>query len=324
MTIMAEKTQMRRRRPNDGFSLLEMLVGIAVLMVVAGAAFYALNQSQKVYGSQQLQADMHAGLRGAVELMVQEIGQAGSLPFTATTLTAAVTKNTAAQTVTLTSTANIFVGEQLTVDTGANQEVVQVTALPGSNQIKGVFGQNHANGAAVAAYGVFPQGILLPTTTAGNTLELFGDINADGTLAYVRYDCSPGTSAAPGTLTRSFTVLSPGVTTQNQSQTLLNTLLQNPNNTSCFTPSMGSGGSVTTGNCPAGSNTFTCVTDMQVMLTVQTSEKDPETGQPMQMTKSFLNLSSRNVFAAYTIATTSSGAPSLLQQQPAGLPLPAP
>ena len=134
------------------------------MLVVASAAFYTLDQSQKVYGSQQLQSDMHATLRSAFELMAQEVGQAGSVDFAPTTLSAAVTGSTSAQTATLASSANIFVGEELTVDTGANQETVQVTSLPGTNEVKGIFTLSHASGAAVTAYGVFPNGILAPTT----------------------------------------------------------------------------------------------------------------------------------------------------------------
>ena len=217
------------------------------------------------------------------------------------------------------SSANIFVGEELTVDTGANQEVVQVKSLPGTNQVNGIFTLTHASGAPVTAEGVFPNGIL--TTATGNTLQIFGDINANNTLAFVEYDCNPGTPSAPGTLTRSITTVAPGVTTETASQVLLNNLVTNLSGTSCFTPSMGAGGSVIAGNCTVGSTAFTCVTDMQIMLTVQTSEKDPLTHTFTTETKSFLNLSSRNVFCAYTIATTPSPTATLLQPTPPGLPL---
>jgi len=310
---------MRRHKPHAGFSLLELTVSIAVLLIISGATFSALNFSQKAYASQQLQADVHAGLRGTFALLAQEVGQAGSLNFIPQTLSAAVTGGTVAQTVQLSSTANIFVGEELTVDTGSNQELVQVISFPGTNQISGIFRQNHALAAPVTAQGVFPNGVL--TTTAGNTLQLFGDVNADGSLEYVEYDCNPGSTSAPGTLTRSITAIAPGVTTRTAQQVLLNTLVANPGGTSCFTPSMGVGGAVTAGNCTTGGTAFTCVTDVQVMLTIQTAEKDPQTGTYTTVTKSFLNLSSRNVFAAYAIATASSPSSTFLQPQPPGLPL---
>lgn len=316
---------MRSSKRNRGFSLLEMMVSVAILLVITGAAFAALSQSQKAYGTQQLQADMHAGVRGTVELMTQEIGQAGSLNFAPQTIPSAVTGSTTAQAVTLSSAANIYVGEVLTVDTGSNQEFVTVTAVnDASNQVTGIFKNSHVAATPVVALGVFPNGVL--TTAAGNSLQIFGDINGDGTLTYVEYDCNPGTTTAPGTLTRTSTVLAPGVTTQNAPQTLLTTLLANPSGTPCFTPSMGIGGSVTAGNCNVSgiSSTLTCVTDMQVMLTVQTAEEDPNTHSFTAMTKSVLNLSSRNVFAAYAIATSTSPTASLMQQNPPGLPLLAP
>ena len=73
-----------------------------------------------------------------------------------------------------------------------------------------------------------------------------------------------------------------------------------------------------------GQHRFTCVTDMQIMLTVQTSEEDPQTHAFITETKSFLNISSRNVFAAYIIATTPSPTATLLQPTPPGLPLTLP
>lgn len=313
---------MPRRKQHAGFTLLEMVVSLAVMLVVSGAAFTALNQAETVYGSQQLDVDMHAELRGTFELMSQEIGQAGSLNLTPTTLSGAVTSSTSAQTVTLGSTSNMFVGENLTVDTGATQEVVAIVSFPSTNQIRGIFTQNHASGVPVSAQGTFPNGILAPTTAAGNTLQIFGDINANNTITFVEYDCNPGTSAAPGTLTRSITTVAPGVSTENASQVLLNNLVGNPGGTSCFTPSMGIGGSVTSGNCTvSGGPTATCVTDLQIMLTIQTSQEDPQTHQFSTETKSFLNLSSRNVFCAYAIATASSPTVTLLQPTPPGLPL---
>jgi prepilin-type N-terminal cleavage/methylation domain-containing protein len=307
-----------RKHHQTGFSLLEMMISVAILIVVSGAAFSALSASQRVYASQQLQADMHAGLRGTLELMEQEVGQAGALNFPPQTLTGAVVGTAVAQTVPVTSSANIYVGELLTVDTGAAQEVVQVTGV-GTNQVTGVFQQSHPVNAPVVAQGVLPQGVL--TTVAGNQLQIVGDVNADGTLEFVEYDCNPGTPAAPGTLTRSITTIAPGVVKQNAPQILLNTLVANPNGTPCFTPSMGVGGAVTAGNCALGGTAFTCVTEMQITLTVQAAEPDPQTGQYQTMTKSFLNVSSRNVFAAYMIAATSGSQPGLLQPQPPGLPL---
>src|SRR5205085_898257 len=85
---------------------------------------------------------LHAGVRSATEVLQQEVGQAGrvKLPYT-TKLAAAVAFGSA--TVGLTQTINgadtasvsgVFLGEQLTVDAGANQETVAVTLVDTTNK----------------------------------------------------------------------------------------------------------------------------------------------------------------------------------------------
>ena len=304
MKLMITRSPNRDER---GFSLLEALVSLAVLLIIAGAALSALSYAQKIYGSQQMQADMHAGLRATFELMTQEIGQAGALNFTPQTVTQTIHGSTTAQNVVLSSAANIFVGELLTIDTGGNQEAVQVTAV-NSNQITGVFKQDHAGGVPVLALGVFPQGIL--SSSSANSLQLVGDINADGALDYVQYDCDP----AAATLSRSITTIAPGVTTRNASQILLNNLKPNPGGTPCF--QYGTSVSVT-----IGSSTYTFIPSVAVSLTVQTSKRDEQTGAFITMTKSFSNLTSRNVLAGLTLAQANPPVATRLQSTPPGLPL---
>src|SRR6266550_3925681 len=201
--IIDKDLHMRWQDNNKGFSLIELLVSLTVMLVFAGAALSALSYSQRLFTSQQSKANMHSGLLGTFELMTQEIGQAGALNADTKTLGAAVTGSTTAQNVTLSSTANIFVGEALTVDTGSSQEIVRVTAIPSSTQVTGIFKNSHSNGGPVVARGVFPQGILSGSTAT--SLKLFGDINADGSLVYVQYDCD----TTAGTLTRSVTTIAP-------------------------------------------------------------------------------------------------------------------
>jgi prepilin-type N-terminal cleavage/methylation domain-containing protein len=288
---------------NNGFSLLELLVSLTVMLIVAGSALSALSYSQKLYSSQQTQADMHAGLRGTFELMTQEIGQAGALNFTPQTLTPTITGGASAQNIPISSTANIFVGEKLTVDTGSSQEVVTVTAI-GSNQITAIFTLSHSAGTPVAARGVFPQGVLSGSTAT--SLKIFGDINADNTLVYVQYDCD----TTAGTLTRSVTTIAPGVTTQNTAQTLLTNLVTNPGGTPCFQY-----------GAPVTASGYTFIPSVAVSLTVQTSKRDPQTGAFVTMTKSFSNLSSRNILAGLTMAQASPAVTNRLQGTPTGLPL---
>jgi len=248
-----EMDQRNARIREDGFSMLELLVSLTVMLVVAGAALTVLSYAQKMYSSQQMQADMHGGLRGAFELMTQEIGQAGALSSATYTLTPAITSGASAQSVAINSTTAIFVGQKLVVDTGSSQETVTVTAI-GSNTISAIFSKSHAAGAVVAGRGVFPQGVLSSSTST--SLKIFGDINADGSLVYVQYDCD----TAAGTLARSVTTVTPGATTQNASQFLLTNLVANPSGTPCFQYA----GSITASG-------YTFVPSVGVSLTVQTS-----------------------------------------------------
>ena len=286
---------------------MELIVSLTVLVLIAGASLSALTYAQRIHATQQMTADMHAGLRGTFELFTQEIGQAGALNFTPRTLSAAVTSNSTAQTVALSSVTGIFVGEKLTVGSGGTQEIVQVTAVT-STQITAIFSQSHASGAPVSAFGVFPQGILSSSTAT--SLKLFGDINADGTLTYVQYDCD----TAGGTLTRSITTIAPGVTTQNASQSLLNNLVANPGGAPCF--QYASPVSVT-----VNSNTYTFIPSVAVSLSIQTSKLDPQTGAYVTLTKSFSNLASRSVLAGLVLAQASPAVTNRLQSTPPGLPL---
>lgn len=299
---------MPRPGSNDGFSILEMLVCTTVLVVIASVALTILGYSVKTYQSQQMEADMHAGLRSTLALMAQEIGQAGSIGSSAKTLNAAVTGSATAQTVTLNSVANVFVGEKITVDTGSAQELVQVTALPGSNQVTGIFKKNHASGAPVIAQGVFPQGILSSSTAT--SLKFFGDINADGSLAYVQYDFD----SEAGTLTRSITTLAPGVTTRNASETLLTNLVANPDGSPFF--QYGSAANVT-----VDGTTYTFIPSVAVSLTIQTSQPNPQTGAFVTMNKSFANFACRNILAGLTLAQSNPPVTERFQPIPPGLPL---
>src|SRR5262245_38726394 len=113
-----------RARSDKGLSLIETLVSTVVLLLISGAAFSALEYYLRTYSSNQLRAGIQMGASGALELMAQEIGQAGLLNFTPRLVTAAVTASQTATTVPLSSTDSIFVGETLTIDNGDNQETV--------------------------------------------------------------------------------------------------------------------------------------------------------------------------------------------------------
>jgi prepilin-type N-terminal cleavage/methylation domain-containing protein len=317
-----------------GFSLVELLVSMVVLTVIMGGIVTTLASSQEAYGVSQMQSDMYEKVRGAAELMAQEIGQAGvvTLPAGVTIGGSGVTGSGTAQAVTVSSTTSMYSGtgtsgEAVLVDAGnTSEELVNITALT-STTMSGIFTKNHSNGAPVTVLGVFPSGIVPQGTTDGSTsnpgaaastLNLFGDINADGSLVYVRYTCD--TTSTPGTLTRSVTTITPGSSTISTAQSLLSTLIVNPSNTTyptgvpCFI--------FTQLSVTVGSTTYTFVTNVGITLSVRSLKPDPHTSQYLTMTKSFLDLAPRNLLAGVELAnaaTSNSALTSRLQATPSNV-----
>ncbi len=286
-------------RSNTGFSVLELMVSVAVLVVITGAVLSSLTTYQNTYLSMQMKTDMYSAIRSAAELMSQEIGQAGLLSLRPRQLSAAVIASSTAQAVSVSPTTNyFFVGQKLLIDTGAGAEVVALTAVSPTT-ISGIFTKNHSLGAPIDTVGVFPGGVL--TSSTATQLQLLGDINADGTVHYVRYDCD----AAGGTLKRSSTPIT--ASSSNTPQVVIENLTANPGGTPCFSY---------TSTTAAG---FTFVTSVVVTLTTQTSAIDPQTRAFQTLTKS-LNLDPRNVLAGLELANAS--LTDRLQPTPPGIPLP--
>lgn len=280
--------------------MLELMVSLALLATICGMLFSALFAYQKTYASEMLKADMRYGVAGAAESMAQEIGQAGTVPPTTTALAGAILPSPLAQTIGVGSTANMFAGETLQIDTGAAYETVKIVGLSSSVTLSAVFTRNHNPGALIWAGGVFPQGILGSST--GNVLQLVGDINGDGTLVYEEYTCD--TNA--GTLTRSVTPVGAGA--KNIPVVVLQGVMPNPNGTPCFTYA-----------APVTASGFNFITNVGFTVTTQTSDPDPQTGAHATMTKSFLDLAPRNVMAGLALAQGAFTTP--LQPTPPGLPL---
>ena len=288
------------QRAERGFSLLELTVSTVVMLIVAGGAISALNYYQKTYQHTEIGADMHDNLRSALDLIIQEVGQAGSLPsgtLGARNTNGGVFASGVAQAVNLNDATGLFVGEKLLVDAGASQELVTVTAISG-NSITGVFGKAHNNNTQVNAIGVFPAGIL--NTSTATTLKLFGDINGDGTLVYVEYTCNP--TAGGGTLTRTVGAANPAASV------LVDNLIPNPGGTPCFqypaAPPVVAG--------------FTFVNQVAVTLTVQSATKDVLTGSFETMTKSATDIVPRNIQMGLDLANA--GLTDRLQPTPNPMP----
>ena len=320
----------RRTSQDAGFSLPELLISVTILMIISSAVTSALlqmtNSQQTIWNRTQL----HAGVRSVTELLQQEVGQAGriALPVLSSSpdttqwrLAAAVAVGS--QTVgvevgsptvayaTPATMSGFFVGEQLVVDVGGPnpcvpttpcQETVTVTAVnTGTKQVTATFAYPHLVSMTVNVLGGFATGIVPPSPgytngSLGTKLKLIGDLNGDGNMVYVEYTCDP----APGTGNLYRNVMPYDQTTAKlaptSSQVLLTGLQANPGGTACFTymPSP----------LPiVGADTY--VLDVAITLTVQTQKIDPITRNYQLETKALLNVSPRNVFNVWQMASAS-------------------
>src|SRR6185503_128347 len=121
-----------------GFSLIELVVVVAIMMMVSGIVMTGVADATKSQRTMSNRVQMHAGVRSATELLQQEVGQAGRVILPGTTSpTLTATANAGTTTAVLSSAAGIFVGERLVIDPGSfnqgtlssNEETVQVSAV---------------------------------------------------------------------------------------------------------------------------------------------------------------------------------------------------
>lgn len=193
--------------PQEGFSMMELLVSILILLPIMGAAVGVFSDAAHQHAAEQSSIDANQEARTALEMMTTEIGQAGSHGDVYTTLTSAVGSSTVAQAAAVASAAGLTAGDFVTVDTGANQETVEVTAV-GSGGFSGIFRVSHASGTPVRLFAlpyttgvVTPSGMGADASTPVTTLRFYGDINSDSSVQYVEYIYD----SAGGQITRSIT-----------------------------------------------------------------------------------------------------------------------
>src|SRR5229473_7159646 len=132
-------------KEQTGFTLLETMVSLAVLLAVSAIVMGGMNQMMTTQGTVANRTEMHTSVRDATEVLEQEIGQAGKIslptppPGTPTWLmltpvfvlgTTPVTQPGVVFSPGLTT---LFDNEQLLVDTGTNQETITITCpAPGT------------------------------------------------------------------------------------------------------------------------------------------------------------------------------------------------
>ncbi|HET7698039.1 MAG TPA: type II secretion system protein [Vicinamibacterales bacterium] len=317
---------MRRTPMQAGFSLPELLVAMAIMLLISGAAVSALLKMTAAQATIWNRTQMHSGIRGATEVLQQEVGQAGRIALPAVTTTSGTSAGAAGATVTIpvSSSAGMYVGMKLTIDTGsasnetdAAQETVKVTAIPSATSVTvqslqtdlagvvtGRVRAHNAN-APVLALGAFGTGIIPPASSpstyapggptftyangsTGTVLKLYGDINADGNMVYIEYTCDTVGNNLYRNMMSWTLGTKPPVTAKD---ILLSNITDNPNGTPCFTYQ----------TAMVGGNAY--VTDVAITLTVRTQLIDPITKQYQTQTKALLNVSPRNTFNAWQMAS---------------------
>ncbi len=297
-----------------GFSLAELMISTALTLLVAGAATQGLMQMTHAQKTIWNRAEMHSGVRSATELLQQEVGQAGrvSMPGAITTTSAVAAGG---RTFTVDTVAGLFAGEVVVLGAGATSESVSIAAIDTANKTLTVDNTGtgtgtgvyiaHASGTPARVYGGFAAGVVPTTTANGSTatvLKLFGDVNSDGNMVYVEYTCDTTNHK----LLRNMMPWNAGTKTAlSDAQVLLSNIVANPGGAACFTYQQQ----------VVGTNTF--VTDVAITLTVQTQQQDPITRQYQYETKALLNVSPRNVFDVWELA--SQGSSDRVQPTPASI-----
>jgi len=298
------------RRTDAGFTLIELLVSLAIMMIVSATALEGVFRLTRTNQTVSNRTQMHAGVRNATELLQQEVGQAGRVALPNRVQLAAALASPGAQTVTLkavdangttlstaVATTSMYVGQQLTIDAGANEETVTVTGVNTANsQISATFALAHAINAPVHVYGGLAWGVIPATDSNGavfangstaSVMKMVGDINNDGNLEYVEYSCDT-TAGNLYRRTMPFDATSkPAIAA---SMALLTNIVANPGGTACFTYQEQS------------VNNVPYVVDVAITLTVETTDRDPVTGLFQHETKALLNVSPRNVFNVWQLA----------------------
>jgi len=129
------------------------------------------------------------------------------------------------------------------------------------------------------------------------------DVNGDGNMVYVEYNCQQGTTTAPGFLYRNQIAWNALVKpATDNSMILLNNVLANPNDQNGNTFPCFQYQTKTVGVCPGVfPSCIDFVTNVEVTLTEQTEFQDPTSKQFQRETKALLNVSPRNVFNAWEL-----------------------
>lgn len=324
---------MTRTHSETGFSLMELIVAMGVLLAVSSIVTTALLQMTNAQTTIWNRTEMHSGIRGATELLQQEVGQAGriTLPGTVTlgqaidvvggaTPAASAACDPGAplggaalvQVLTTATGAGVTAVSGMWATAGPPASYITLSTLDGDNQesfrvgainpsttpatITACFTKPHANGTVLVPMGGFATGIIPNSGVANGSsatkLKLYGDINGDGSMVFVEYTCDATAHKLYRNVMAFDAVSKPALT---DAEILLGNIMPNPGGTDCF--------SYQTATMLVQGTSFTFVIDVAITLTVQTEQLDPVTREYQTETKALLNVSPRNVFNAWSLAS---------------------
>jgi prepilin-type N-terminal cleavage/methylation domain-containing protein len=319
--VPVERRGGKALRAGAGFSLLEVLVSVMIITILMSAVFQFLRFNQQRYRGDQLLAERNQGARSALELMTQELQQAGHNPnFDPTastrTLSGAVSPTGGLVDVPVSSTTGIFYGNLIEIGSSSsdpNRETVEVkgdsTHTITSTSFPAIITMSHASGQPIFSRSLpFPNGILYNASAVGtgqsvnvNTIQYYGDIEGNGTLRYGEYkledtgvistlQCNTGSGTADChllQLSRFITpILNPNIpaaksATSDSFSPLADNILAYPDSTGVFlNPDQKPIFKLnydTFGNITYGFTTY--VRSVDVDLTMQTVDKDPEVNE---------------------------------------------
>ena len=198
------QVRIRRSSAADGFSLLEVLVSVMIITVLMSAVFQFMRFNQQRYRGDQLLAERNQGARSALELMTQELQQAGHNPNLTVNrnLTAAVVPTGTIVDITINDTTGLFYGNLVEIGSSAadpNREILTIVGDVSHSITSTTFPAiptlPHASGQAVFTRSLpFPNGIIYSAAAVGtgqsvavDLIQFFGDIDGNGTLHYGEY-----------------------------------------------------------------------------------------------------------------------------------------
>src|SRR3954466_7077064 len=121
-----------RIRSEAGFSLAELLIATGLLLVVSSIVTQALMQITHQQQTIWNRTEMHSGIRGATELLQQEVGQAGKITLPGPVWVASKTAYTVSPTDCVDATLVLNSVAGLWYDAGTNTGTM-ITFLDGDN-----------------------------------------------------------------------------------------------------------------------------------------------------------------------------------------------